>query len=187
MTQSRLKFVVLLGSLRRGSFHGALARSLPAVASLDAEITMLGSVGDMPHYDADVQAEGFPASVTAMASAIKAADGVIVVSPEYNYSIPGSLKNAFDWLSRLPDAPFAGKPVSILGGSPGPIAGARMQHHLRQVLVFLDAVAFTKPEVMIGSINTKVDVATNTITDETTREFVAAHLRAFDEFVRRLR
>ena len=85
MTQSPLQFVVLLGSLRRGSFHGALARSLSTVAPPDVEITMLGSVGDMPHYDADIQAEGFPASVTAMAAAIKAADGVIVVSPEYNY------------------------------------------------------------------------------------------------------
>ncbi|WP_305849006.1 NADPH-dependent FMN reductase [Tardiphaga alba] len=112
---------------------------------------------------------------------------MIVVSPEYNYSIPGTLKNAFDWLSRLPDAPFAGKPVSILGGSPGPVAGARMQYHLRQVLVFLDAIAFTKPEVMIGSINTKVDVTANTITDESTRQFVAAHLKAFELFVRRLR
>ena len=187
MTKSPLNFVVLLGSLRKGSFHTAFAKALPSIAPDNVTITFLQSVGEFPIYDADAHTDGFPASVVAMGDAIKSADGVIIVSPEYNYSIPGGLKNALDWLSRLPNAPFSGKPVSIMSGSPGPIAGARMQYHLRQVLVFLDAIAFTKPEVMIGGINAKVDVEAGTITDEATVNFVKAHLEAFASFAERIK
>ncbi len=181
-----LNLVVLLGSLRKQSFHAAVAKSLQSVAPANTNITLLGSVGDIPHYNADVQADGFPAPVLEMAGAIKSADGVIVVTPEYNYSVPGVLKNALDWLSRLPDTPFAGKPVSLISGSPGPIAGARAQYHLRQIMVFLDALVFTKPEVMIGGINTKVDTEAGSITDEQTKAFINGHLTAFGSFVRRV-
>lgn len=181
-----VNLVVLLGSLRSGSFHRALAAALPELAPSGVTITLLGSVGDIPHYNADVQAKGFPGAVNDMAGAIAAADGVVVVTPEYNYSVPGVLKNALDWLSRLPSTPFAGKPVSIMSGSPGPIAGARAQYHLRQIMVFLDAIVFTKPEVMVGAINTKVDIDAGTVTDEATRKFIGDHLQAFVQFVDRL-
>lgn len=152
-----LRFVVLLGSLRKASFNATLARSLPSLAPEGVSIEFLESVGDIPHYDADVQAEGFPESVVKMGKAIKQADAVIIVSPEYNYSVPGVLKNALDWISRLPDTPFAGKPVAIQTGSPGLIGGARAQYHLRQILVFFDALVLNKPEVMVGQIPSKVD------------------------------
>lgn len=181
-----VNLAVLLGSLRSGSFHRALAAALPELAPPGVTITLLGSVGDIPHYNADVQAKGFPGTVNDMAGAIAAADGVVVVTPEYNYSVPGVLKNALDWLSRLPSTPFAGKPVSIMSGSPGPIAGARAQYHLRQIMVFLDAIVFTKPEVMVGAINTKVDIDAGTVTDEATRKFIGDHLQAFVQFVDRL-
>lgn len=181
-----VNLAVLLGSLRSGSFHRALAAALPELAPPGVTITLLGSVGDIPHYNADVQAKGFPGAVNDMAGAIAAADGVVVVTPEYNYSVPGVLKNALDWLSRLPSTPFAGKPVSIMSGSPGPIAGARAQYHLRQIMVFLDAIVFTKPEVMVGAINTKVDIDAGTVTDEATRKFIGDHLQAFVQFVDRL-
>jgi chromate reductase len=151
----------------------------------NVKITLLDSVGDIPHCDADLQADGFPAPVAAMAEVIKSADGIIIVTPEYNYSIPGVLRNALDWLSRHPDTPIAGKPVSVMSGSPGPIAGTRARYHLRQVLVFLDAIPFTKPGGMIGGINAKVDVEAGTITDETTRGFVTTHLQAFADFAKR--
>lgn len=185
-SETPVNLVVLLGSLRSGSFHRALATALPELAPAGVTITLLGSVGDIPHYNADVQAEGFPDAINDMAGAIAAADGVVVVTPEYNYSVPGVLKNALDWLSRLPSAPFAGKPVSIMSGSPGPIAGARAQYHLRQIMVFLDAIVFTKPEVMVGAINTKVDINAGTVTDEVTRKFIGDHLEAFVQFVERL-
>jgi chromate reductase len=181
-----LRLVTLLGSLRKGSFNGAVARALPALAPAGVTIEPLGSAGDFPLYNADIQADGFPAPVLAMGEAIGRADGVIIVTPEYNYSVSGVLKNALDWLSRLPNPPFAGKPVVIQTGSPGLIGGARAQYHLRQILVFLDATAMNKPEVMIGQIMTKVDVAAGTITDEATRTFVAAQLAAFATFVRRV-
>ena len=181
-----LHFVTLLGSLRHGSYHAAITRALPALAPEAVTIEALGSVGDLPHYDADLQAEGFPAAVLAMGQAIANADGVIIVTPEYNYSIPGVLKNALDWLSRLPTAPFTGKPVAIQTGSPGLIGGARAQYHLRQVLVFLDAAVLNKPEVMVGQIAAKVDADSNALTDEGTRDFIASQIRAFAHFARRV-
>ena len=108
-----LRFVVMVGSLRKGSYNAAIARALPALAPEGVTITPLGSVGEFPLYNFDVQEKGFPPVVTTMARAIAEADGVIFVTPEYNHSVPGVLKNAIDWLSRLPNQPFAGKPVAI--------------------------------------------------------------------------
>jgi chromate reductase len=183
--QKPLHFVTLLGSLRKGSFNAVVARALPALAPAGVTIAPLGSVADFPLYNADIQAGGFPAPVLAMGDAIAKADGVIIVTPEYNYSVPGVLKNAIDWVSRLPAQPFAGKPTAIQSGSPGLIGGARAQYHLRQILVFLDAYVLNKPEVMVSQIMTKVDIDTDELTDEATRTFIAAQLTAFAAFVRR--
>ena len=183
--QRPLQFVSLLGSLRKASFHSVIARALPALAPPGSSIQALGSVGDFPLYNADIQADGFPAAVLAMGEAIAKADGVIIVTAEYNYSVPGVLKNAIDWLSRLPAQPLAGKPVVIQSGSPGLVGGARAQYHLRQILVFLDAYVMNKPEVMVSQIMTKVDVTTDEITDPATRDFIATQLKAFSAFARR--
>ena len=111
MTQLKpLHFVTLLGSSRKRSYHAAIAQSLASLAGPGVTISALGSSADIPHYDADVQAEGFPEAVLTMAEAIRSSDGIIFVTPEYNYSVPGTLKNALDWLSRLSPQPFAGKP-----------------------------------------------------------------------------
>ena len=187
MAESSLHFVTLLGSLRKGSLNAAVARALPALAPEGVTISALGSVGDFPHYDADMQAEGFPKSVLAMAEAIQKADGLIIVTPEYNYSMPGVLKNALDWLSRMTPQPIAGKPVAIQTASPGVIGGARAQYHLRQSLVFLDAVVLNKPEVMIGQATGKVDEKTLELTDAKTREFIAGQLKAFAILARKYR
>ena len=185
--QKPLQFVSLLGSLRKASYNAAIARALPALAPAGVTIQPLGSVGDFPLYNADIQAEGFPAAVLAMGAAISKADGVIIVTAEYNYSVPGALKNAIDWLSRLPTQPFAGKPTVIQSGSPGVIGGARAQYHLRQILVFLDATVMNKPEVMVGQIMTKVDATTGELTDQATRDFITAQLKAFAAFAARSR
>ncbi len=180
-----LHFVTLLGSLRQGSYNGAIARALPALAPEGVTIASLGSVGDLPHYDADLQAGGWPPAVLAMAEAISSADGVIIVTPEYNYSVPGVLKNALDWLSRLPSPPLAGKPVAIQSASPGLIGGARAQYHLRQILVFLDAFVMNKPEVMVSQVISKVDASSLEVTDQAVRDFIASQLKAFAVFARR--
>jgi chromate reductase len=180
-----LHFVTMLGSLRQGSYNASVARALPSLAPEGVTITALASVAEFPHYDADLQAQGFPPAVLAMAEAITAADGVIFVTPEYNYSVPGALKNALDWLSRLSPQPLAGKPVAIQTASPGMLGGARAQYHLRQMLVFLDAQVLNKPEVMVGQVMGKVDAKTLELTDAATRDFIAGQLTAFAAFVRR--
>lgn len=175
-------FVTLVGSLRKGSFNAAIAHTLPELAPEGVTISHLGSVGDFPHYNADVQEQGFPSAVTAMAEAIANADGVIIVTPEYNYSVPGVLKNALDWLSRVSPAPFAGKPVLIQSASPGNIGGARAQYHLRQILVFFDARVMNKPEAMMGQVTDKVK--DGVLTDEATRTLLSKQLQAFADFSR---
>ena len=186
MAQERpLHFVVMVGSLRKGSFHAAIARALPALAPEGVSIAPLGSVGDFPLYNHDVQLKGFPPVVTAMAAAIAESDGVIFVTPEYNHLVPGVLKNAIDWISRLPNQPFAGKPIAIQSASPGLFGGLRAQLHLRHMLVYLDARALNKPEVIIPQVNTKIDPSTGELTDPATRGFLADQLKAFAAFARR--
>ena len=184
MGKDGLQFAVMVGSLRKGSYNAAIARALPALAPDGVTIAPLGSVGDFPLYSADVQAEGFPLAVTAMAEAIRAADGVIFVTPEYNYSIPGALKNAIDWVSRVPNQPFAGKPVAIQSASQGLFGGVGAQLHLRHAFVYLDARALNKPEIIIPLAQNKIDAATGEVTDAATREFLADQLKAFAGFVR---
>lgn len=177
--------VSLCGSLRKGSYNAAIARALPDLAPEGMTITALEGLGEMPLYNADVQAQGFPAPVLAMADAIRKADGMIFVTPEYNYSMPGVLKNGVDWLSRLPNQPFAGKPVAIQSASIGIFGGARAQYHLRQSLVFVEAIAMTRPEVMVGNAKSKISEA-GELTDEPTRDFIRGQLTAFADFIARL-
>jgi len=179
-----LHFVVLLGSLRRGSFNAAVARALPDLAPPGVVIEPLGSIGDFPIYNADVETQGIPAAVAAMGEAIAKADGVIVVTPEYNYSIPGGLKNAIDWLSRLKPHPFLEKPVALESASPGMLGGARAQYHLRQTFVMLEARVFNKPEVFVGQANHKIDAKTGELTDPPTRDIIAKQLAGFAAFTR---
>ena len=179
-----LRFVVLLGSLRRGSYNAAVARALPALAPPEVAIAPLGSIGDFAIYNGDVEAQGIPAPVAAMAEAIAKADGVIVVTPEYNYSIPGGLKNAIDWLSRVKPNPFLDKPVALASASVGMLGGARAQYHLRQSFVMLEARVFNKPEVFVGQANQKIDAATGELTDPPTRDIIARQLSGFAAFAR---
>jgi chromate reductase len=154
MSESTIKLVAFCGSLRKGSFnHMALQlfiERLPQGVSVET----IG-IGDWPLYNADIQAQGFPAPVQAAQQKMLAADGIVFASPEYNYSISGVLKNAIDWLSRMTPQPFAGKPMAQFGASGGPLGTARAQYHLRQMMVFLDGHMINKPEVMIGAAHTK--------------------------------
>ncbi|KFC76902.1 NADPH-dependent FMN reductase [Buttiauxella agrestis] len=183
-----LKIVTLLGSLRQGSFNAMVARTLPRIAPAGMSIDALPSIKDIPLYDADKQQEeGFPATVEAIAEQIRAADGVVIVTPEYNYSVPGGLKNAIDWLSRLPEQPLAGKPVLIQTSSMGAIGGARCQYHLRQILVFLDAMVMNKPEFMGGVIQNKVDAQTGEVVDQSTLDHLTGQLTAFGDYIQRVK
>jgi chromate reductase len=165
-----------------------VARTLPRIAPAGMSIDALPSIKDIPLYDADMQQEeGFPATVDAIAEQIRAADGVVIVTPEYNYSVPGGLKNAIDWLSRLPEQPLAGKPVLIQTSSMGAIGGARCQYHLRQILVFLDAMVMNKPEFMGGVIQNKVDTQTGEVVDQSTLDHLTGQLTAFGDYIQRVK
>ena len=186
MAEARpLRFAVMVGSLRKGSFNAAIARALPALAPEGVTIEPLPSVGEYPLYDYDLQQEkGFAPVVNRTAEAIRKADGVIAVTPEYNHSIPGVLKNAIDWISRLPNQPFAGKPIALETSSPSLFGGLRAQLHLRHMFVYLDGRVLNKPEVIIPQVNTKIDAATKELTDPATRGFIADQLKAFAAFAR---
>jgi chromate reductase len=181
-----MNILTLCGSIRAKSYNASLIRALPKLAPGGMTFTPAPLIANIPHYDADMQqASGPPAAVVELGTAIREADGVLIASPEYNYSIPGALKNTIDWVSRLPNQPLAGKPVLIQSVSAGAIGGARMQHHLRQVLVFVDALAFARPEVMIGMAATKFD-EDGELTDDATRDLVRGQLTGFASFVQRL-
>ena len=184
MSKSTLNIVSLCGSLRKASWNRILMEALPGLAPSGMIITEAPPFRSFPPYDADLQnTSGFPAEVTALADAIRGADGVIIVTPEYNFSIPGALKNAIDWVSRLENQPFAGKPVALQSASPGPVGGARMQYDLRRSMVFLDALTLNKPEIFIGYCADRIDSQTGQITDDKTRSFVKSQLTAFADFI----
>jgi chromate reductase len=180
--------LMICGSLRRGSFNRALMNALPDLAPTGLTLAEAPPFRGFPHYDADLQTSGgFPAEVMALANAIRAADGVIIISPEYNWTIPGALKNALDWMSRLSDQPFKEKPVAIQSATGGPLGGARMQYHLRMALTFLNAFVFGTPEVFVGLAQTKFDEKTLALKDEPTRKVIAQQLMAFGTFVARVK
>ena len=172
-----IRMLALCGSLRRDSWNRKLLLHAQKIGvTLEADIR-LAEIGELPHYSQDLQSQGFPTIVTALGDKIRQADAVLIASPEYNYSVPGVLKNAIDWLSRLPEAPLAGKPTALMGASPGLIGTARMQYHLRQILLCLDADTVSKPEVMIGQCSEKFS-ADGALTDSKAREMVERLLRA---------
>src|SRR5690606_35412623 len=126
----------------------------------------IADLSPIPLYNEDVRAAGEPESVVALKAQVRAADAVLIVTPEYNFSIPGVLKNALDWMSRPPEPPFDGKPVAIMGATTGPLGTARVQYDLRKVLVSQNTFTVNKPEVFIANANTKFD-AQGELTDET--------------------
>jgi chromate reductase, NAD(P)H dehydrogenase (quinone) len=179
--------LTICGSLRKGSYNAMVQRALPALAPEGMTLKPAPSFADFPLYNADVQnVTGFPAPVKALADAIRAADGVIFCSPEYNFSIPGGLKNAIDWVSRVQNQPFAGKPIALQSASPGPVGGARVQYDLRRAMVFLDAYTLNKPEIFIGNCASKFDEKTGELKDETTRNFIKQQLAAFATFIEKM-
>ncbi|MFS8039188.1 NADPH-dependent FMN reductase [Xanthobacter sp. AM11] len=180
-----MKWVVLVGSVRKASLNGALARALDALAPEGVSVEILPSVAQMPIYDGDIETAGFPGQVSSVGEQVKAADALVIVTAEYNYSIPGGLKNALDWLSRLKDRPLKGKPTLIMSASPSTMGGARAQYHLRQVLVAVDAHVMNVPEVMVAQAHAKV--ADGALADPATRDFVAGQLAAFHAFVRKVK
>src|ERR1700704_3377456 len=182
-----LNVLSICGSLRKGSFNAMTQRALPALAPDGMTVTPAPSFADFPLYNADIQnSTGFPAPVNALADAIRAADGVVFCTPEYNFTVPGGLKNAIAGVSRLPNQPFAGKPVALQSASPGPVGGARVQYDMRKAMTFLDAHTLNKPEIFIGNCASRFDEKTGELKDETTRGFIKQQLASFVTYIARV-
>jgi len=185
-TADTLHVLVLLGSLRRGSynrmtFDAAVELAPPGMTFAEADLRSL------PFYDDDLRlGSGYPPPAQQLRDAIASADGVLVVAPEYNHSVPPVLKNAVDWASRPPDQPFKDKPVAIMGASTGRFGTVRMQSHLRQSLVSLEAQPLVKPEVMVAFARTAFD-GEGRLVDEKARAAIAAQLRTFADRMRQAR
>ena len=187
MADNQLAIAVVCGSFRKGSYNAALARSLPSLAPAGLSLKPAPPIDKFPLYNFDIQhASGIPAEVIAFADAVRAADGVIIVSPEYNWSMPAGLKNAIDWTSRFKDDPFKAKPVALQSCAGGLLGGARMQYHLRQSLTSVESAIMIRPEVFVTFAAKKFDEKTLELIDQPTKDMVKLQLETFEKFVRRL-
>lgn len=179
-----LNILGFAGSLRRGSYNRALLRAAADLAPAGMAIEIFDLI-EVPLYNGDVEAEGDPEPVARLKHAIAAADGVLMATPEYNHGVPGVMKNAVDWASRPPGAaPLGGKPVGIIGASPGITGSARGQSQLRQAFEFTNSVCMPQPELLVFKAHEKFD-AEGRLTDAATAQYLGRYLAAFAAWVRR--
>ena len=179
-----LKVLAFAGSLRKGSYNKLALRNAVELKPANMAIEIF-DLAPLPLYNEDLREKGFPPVVVELREKIRRADALLIVTPEYNYSIPGVLKNAIDWASRPPDQPFNDKPAAIMGASGGILGSARAQYDLRRSCVFLNMHVINKPEVMIAQAHTKFDPA-GRLTDETARKLIAELLLNLAAWARRL-
>jgi chromate reductase len=172
------------GSLRRGSYNRALLAAAAEIAGSDLHIA-IHEIDALPLYNQDLEAAGAPTAVTALRDAVRAADGVLIATPEYNHGVPGVLKNTIDWLSRPPrQSALDGKVAAIMGASPGMSGTARGQAQLRQAFVFTNTYALLQPEVLVARAHEKFDT-NGRLADQATRDFLAAFLQRFADLMAR--
>jgi chromate reductase, NAD(P)H dehydrogenase (quinone) len=181
---SPLKILGFAGSLRKASYNRAALRAAQQLAPPDVRVDIYELDG-IPLFNQDLEKPA-PASVVQFKAAIRAADAILFVTPEYNASVPGVLKNAIDWASRpYGDNAWDGKPAAIMGASPGSLGTARAQYHLRQSFVFLNMFPLNRPEVMIADADERFD-AIGDLTDEETRNRIRKLLEALAVWTRQL-
>jgi chromate reductase len=183
-----VKILGIAGSLRAMSYNRALLRAAIEVAPAGMQLTSF-DIGAIPGYNSDLEAAGLPEPVAALKAAIGAADGLLFVTPEYNYGVPGVLKNAIDWASRAAKGEkpvLNGKAAGILGASPGMAGTARAQAQLRQAFVFTQTYALQGPEFLVASAHEKFD-ADGRLTDAKARERLVKYLELLAAWTERLR
>ncbi len=179
-----LELVMISGSLRTGSYNTALLTNLPDLAPAGLRFRRL-DITPLPVYNGDLEVNGLPETVTLLQREIRASDGLIIATPEYNHGVPGSLKNAIDWLSRgAPPHGLFGVPSAILGASDGMVGTARAQPHLRPTLATLNSPTMPFPQVLVSHAHRKID-ADGRLTDEPTREFIRGWLVQVEIWMRR--
>ena len=180
----KVKILGFAGSLRKGSYNRSLLRAATQMVPEDAELEVFELDG-FPGFSEDQEKEP-PKKVKDFKAKIRAADAILIATPEYNYSIPGVLKNAIDWASRpYGDNAFDGKPVAMMGASIGMLGTGRAQYHLRQCCVFLNMYPLNRPEVMVPYAQERID-ASGKVTDEHTREKIGELLVALVAWTRKL-
>jgi chromate reductase len=179
-----VRILGIAGSLRRGSYNRAALRAAMQLVPQNAALEVFELDG-IPGFNQDEE-QNPPAKVAELKQRVRSADAILIVTPEYNYSIPGVLKNAIDWASRpYGDNAWNGKPVAIIGASIGTFGTARAQYHLRQSFVFLNMLPINQPEVMIGNAAQRFDAQGN-LTDETTKNLIRQLLQNLVDWTHRL-
>ena len=179
-----LKILGISGSLRKASLNTAALRTCAEL--MPAGMTMTyARIDDIPLFNQDVFDAGLPESAKRFRAEVAAADGVLIASPEYNFSLTAALKNAIDWGSRPPNQVWQDKPIAIFSVSQGPMGGARVQYDLRRILGQIWGHVLPRPEVFIGSAPSKFD-AQGKLTDETTRKFLTDLLVGFKTWIIRM-
>lgn len=179
-----VRILGIAGSLRRESYNRAALRAATQLVPEGATIDIFELEG-IPGFNQDEEQKP-PAKVVEFKQHIREADAILFVTPEYNYSVPGVLKNAIDWASRpYGDSAWNGKPAAIMGASIGAIGTARAQYHLRQMFVFLNMFPINQPEVMIGNAQDRFDSQGN-LTDDATKEFIRQLLQNLVEWTKRI-
>ncbi|MEQ1667959.1 MAG: NAD(P)H-dependent oxidoreductase [Sulfuriferula sp.] len=179
-----IKILGFSGSLRKDSYNRALLRAAQKLTPAGVEVEIF-DIGDFPLYNEDIETN-LPIAVAVFKEKILQADAILMVTPEYNYSISGVLKNAIDWASRpYGSNSFDGKAVAIMGATSGMLGTARAQYHLRQICVFLNAHVLNRPEVMVGSVQNKF--SDGELVDEKTRQKVSEQLVALIAWAEQLR
>lgn len=184
MATKPVRILGIAGSLRRGSYNRAALRAATLLVPEGAEIDVF-ELDEIPIFNQDHERNA-PASVVEFKQRIRAADAILFVTPEYNYSVPGVLKNAIDWASRpYGDNSWSGKPAAIMGASPGAGGTARAQYHLRQIFVYLDVLPINKPELMIIDAANRFDGDGN-LTHEPTKQMIRKLLENLVEWSSRI-
>ena len=179
-----IKILGIAGSLRRASYNKAALRAARQLVPKDATLDIFELDG-IPGFNQDDESQP-PAKVTELKNRVRAADAILFVTPEYNYSIPGVLKNAIDWASRpYGDSAWEGKPVAVMGASVGMLGTARAQYHLRQSFVFLNMYPLNQPEVMIANATERFDADGNLV-DEKAKDLIRQLLHGLVAWTRRL-
>lgn len=179
-----IRILGIAGSLRRESYNRAALRAATQLLPQGATLEIFDLDG-IPMFNQDEE-KNPSAKVVELKRRIREADAVLFVTPEYNYSVPGVLKNAIDWASRpYGDSAWNGKPAAIMGASTGMLGTARAQYHLRQIMVFLNMFPVNQPEVMIGNAAKRFDAEGN-LTDDATKDFIRKLLQNLVEWTRRL-
>ncbi|MCX5805990.1 MAG: NAD(P)H-dependent oxidoreductase [Proteobacteria bacterium] len=180
----KISILGFAGSLRKGSFNKAILRAAVELLPEEAELDIFDLEG-IPPFNQDLESQ-MPERVKEFKQKIRAADAILIATPEYNYSVPGVLKNAIDWASRpYGDNVFSGKPLALMGASIGMLGTARAQYHLRQTLVFLNVYPLNQPEIMIPFVEQKIDENGN-LADEKTRSKIKELIESLISWTKRL-